>query len=113
MKIRIFLVLVGLLFSTANIAQRTDTISRNLKRPPVLDLLGTKKQGGIVQNSQPLGRGSANRNAQPTTSRKTVSKSAPREKTILTRALREFVPEDQFNLSVVRDEIYEITEYPV
>jgi len=112
MKIRIFLVLVGLLFSTANIAQRTDTISRNLKRPPVLDLLGTKKQGGIVQNSQPLGRGSANRNAQPTTSRKTVSKSAPREKTILTRALREFVPEDQFNLSVVRDEIYEITEYP-
>jgi len=112
MKIRIFLVLLGLLFSTSNFAQRTDTISRNLKRPPVLDLLGSKKQGGIVQNAQPVNRGNANQTAQPTTSRKTVSKSAPREKTILTRALREFVPEDQFNISVVRDEIYEITEYP-
>lgn len=112
MKNRIFLVLFGLLFSTAAFAQRTDTISRNLKRPPVLDLLGSKKPGGIVQNAQPVNRGNANQTAQPTTTRKTVSKSAPREKTILTRALREFVPEDQFNISVVRDEIYEITEYP-
>jgi hypothetical protein len=112
MKNRIFLVLFGLLFSTAAFAQRTDTISRNLKRPPVLDLLGSKKPGGIVQNAQPVNRGNANQTVQPTTSRKTVSKSAPREKTVLTRALREFVPEDQFNISVVRDEIYEITEYP-
>jgi len=66
----------------------------------------------LVQNSQPVNRGSNNQSAQPKKSRKTVSKSAPREKTILTRALREFVPEDQFNISVVRDEIYEITEYP-
>lgn len=77
-----------------------------------MDLLGSKKNGGLVQNSQPVNRGSNNQSAQPKKSRKTVSKSAPREKTILTRALREFVPEDQFNISVVRDEIYEITEYP-
>ena len=112
MKFRIIFVLFGLVISTTNVAQRTDTISRNLKRPPVLDLLGTKKTGDNVQNAQPLNRGNANQNVQPKTSRKTVSKSAPREKTILTRALREFVPEDQFNISVVRDEIYEITEYP-
>ncbi len=49
MKNRIFLVLFGLLFSTAAFAQRTDTISRNLKRPPVLDLLGSKKPGGLCK----------------------------------------------------------------
>jgi hypothetical protein len=53
-----------------------------------------------------------NNQVEPKKSRKTVSKSAPREKAVLTRALREFVPEDQFNISVIQDEIYEITEYP-
>jgi len=112
MKFKLSLFISALILSSAISAQRTDTISRNLKRPPVLDLLGSKKNGGLVQNSQPVNRGSNNQSAQPKKSRKTVSKSAPREKTILTRALREFVPEDQFNISVVRDEIYEITEYP-
>ncbi|MEY2970834.1 MAG: hypothetical protein RLZZ599_1207, partial [Bacteroidota bacterium] len=77
MKFRILFVLFGLVISTTNVAQRTDTISRNLKRPPVLDLLGTKKTGDNVQNAQPLNRGNANQNVQPKTSRKTVSKSAP------------------------------------
>lgn len=112
MKFKLSLFISALILSSAISAQRTDTISRNLKRPPVLDLLGSKKNGGLDQNSQPVNRGSNNQSAQPKKSRKTVSKSAPREKTILTRALREFVPEDQFNISVVRDEIYEITEYP-
>jgi len=91
--------------------QNTDTISKNYKRPPVLDLLGSKK-GGVAQNAQPIGRGNVNNQVEPKKSRKTVSKSAPREKAVLTRALREFVPEDQFNISVIQDEIYEITEYP-
>jgi len=112
MKFKLSIFISALILSSAISAQRTDTISKNLKRPPVLDLLGSKKNGGLVQNSQPVNRGSNNQSAQPKKSRKTVSKSAPREKTILTRALREFVPEDQFNISVVRDEIYEITEYP-
>ena len=93
-------------------AQNTDTISKNLKRPPVLDLLGTNKGKALpVSNSRPI-RNNANNQVQPKKSRKTVKKSAPREKTILSRALNEYVPEDQFNISVIREEVYETTEYP-
>lgn len=111
MKIRIFLFSIVLAMGQLASGQNTDTISKNYKRPPVLDLLGSKK-AGVAQNAQPLGRGNSNNQVEPKKSRKTVSKSAPREKSVLTRALREFVPEDQFNISVIRDEIYEITEYP-
>lgn len=93
-------------------AQNTDTISKNLKRPPVLDLLGTNKGKAIpVSSSRPI-RNNASNQVQPKKSRKTVKKSAPREKTILSRALNEYVPEDQFNISVIREEVYETTEYP-
>ena len=75
-------------------AQNTDTISKNLKRPPVLDLLGTNKGKAIpVSSSRPI-RNNASNQVQPKKSRKTVKKSAPREKTILSRALNEYVPED-------------------
>lgn len=93
-------------------AQNTDTISTNLKRPPVLDLLGTNKGKALpVSSSRPI-RNNASDQVQPKKSRKTVKKSAPREKTILSRALNEYVPEDQFNISVIREEVYETTEYP-
>jgi len=111
MKIRIILFSIILAMGQLATGQNTDTISKNYKRPPVLDLLGSKK-GGVAQNTQPIGRGNVNNQVEPKKSRKTVSKSAPREKAVLTRALREFVPEDQFNISVIQDEIYEITEYP-
>jgi hypothetical protein len=111
MKIRIILFSIILAMGQLATGQNTDTISKNYKRPPVLDLLGSKK-GGVAQNAQPIGRGNVNNQVEPKKSRKTVSKSAPREKAVLTRALREFVPEDQFNISVIQDEIYEITEYP-
>ena len=111
MKIRIFLFSIMLAMGQLASGQNTDTISKNYKRPPVVDLLGSKK-AGVAQNAQPLGRGNSNNQVEPKKSQKTVSKSAPREKSVLTRALREFVPEDQFNISVIRDEIYEITEYP-
>ena len=111
MKIRIILFSIILAMGHLATGQNTDTISKNYKRPPVLDLLGSKK-GGVAQNAQPIGRGNVNNQVEPKKSRKTVSKSAPREKAVLTRALREFVPEDQFNISVIQDEIYEITEYP-
>jgi len=110
MKVKIYIVLLALLAIPIANGQTTDTISKNTKRPPVLDLLG-RNSGGKPQSVGSLPTSQGRQTTPPKKSKKTVTNSAPREKSILTRALSEFVPNDQFNISVIKDEIYEITEY--
>ena len=110
MKVKIYIVLLALLAIPIANGQTTDTISKNTKRPPVLDLLG-RNSGGKPQSVGTLPTRQGRQTTPPKKSKKTVTNSAPREKSILTRALSEFVPNDQFNISVIKDEIYEITEY--
>lgn len=110
MKLKILIVVLNLLAIPIANGQTTDTISKNTKRPPVLDLLG-RNSGEKPQGVGKLPVNKGNQSSQPRKTKKTVTKSAPREKSILSRALAEFVPNDQFNISVIKDEIYEISEY--
>jgi len=110
MRVKIYIFLLALLAVPIANGQTTDTISKNTKRPAVLDLLG-RNSGGKPQSIGSLPTSQGRQTTPPKKSKKTVTKSAPREKSILTRALSEFVPNDQFNISVIKDEIYEITEY--
>ena len=110
MKVKIYIILLALLAIPIANGQTTDTISKNTKRPPVLDLLG-RNSGGKPQSIGSLPTSQGRQTTPPKKTKKTVTNSAPREKSILTRALSEFVPNDQFNISVIKDEIYEITEY--
>ena len=110
MKVKLYIVLMVLMAIPVAKAQTTDTISKNTNRPAVLDLLG-RNNGSNPKSigSLPISKG--RQTTPPKKSKKTVTNSAPREKSILTRALSDFVPTDQFNISVIKDEIYEITEY--
>tara|TARA_B110000208_G_scaffold86435_1_gene109449 strand:- start:270 stop:2045 length:1776 start_codon:yes stop_codon:yes gene_type:complete len=110
MKVKLYIVLMVLMAIPVAKAQTTDTISKNTNRPAVLDLLG-RNDGSNPKSigSLPISKG--RQTTPPKKSKKTVTNSAPREKSILTRALSDFVPTDQFNISVIKDEIYEITEY--
>ena len=110
MKVKLYIVLMVLMAIPVAKAQTTDTISKNTNRPAVLDLLG-RSNGSNPKSigSLPISKG--RQTTPPKKSKKTVTNSAPREKSILTRALSDFVPTDQFNISVIKDEIYEITEY--
>lgn len=110
MKVKLYIVLMVLMAIPVAKAQTTDTISKNTNRPAVLDLLG-RNNGSNPKSigSLPISKG--RQTTPPQKSKKTVTNSAPREKSILTRALSDFVPTDQFNISVIKDEIYEITEY--
>jgi len=110
MRVKIYIFLLALLAVPIANGQTTDTISKNTKRPAVLDLLG-RNSGGKPQSIGSLPTSQGRQTTPQKKSKKTVTKSAPREKSILTRALSEFVPNDQFNISVIKDEIYEITEY--
>jgi hypothetical protein len=102
-----FIIIFGFL-SLLSMGQGTDTISNNQKRPPVLDLLGSK---GLNKTQAVNGNSTNSRRKAVNKSRKTVSNSAPKQKSILTRALARFVPNDQFNISVIKNEIFELTEF--
>ena len=110
MKVKLYIVLMVLMAIPVAKAQTTDTISKNTNRPAVLDLLG-RNNGFNPKSIESLPISKGRQTTPPKKSKKTVTNSAPREKSILTRALSDFVPTDQFNISVIKDEIYEITEY--
>ena len=110
MKVKLYIVLMVLMAIPIAKGQTTDTIAKNTNRPPVLDLLG-RKNVAKPQSIGSLPESKGRQTTPPKKSKKTVTNSAPREKSILTRALSDFVPTDQFNISVIKEEIYEITEY--
>ena len=90
-------------------SQSVDTITNNTKKPPVLDLLNGRassnrlsRQNTPVRKSKPI---------EKKTRTKTVTDKAPREKAVLIRALSEYVPSDQFNVSVFNELEYRISEY--
>ena len=90
-------------------SQSVDTITNNTKKPPVLDLLNGRassnrlsRQNTPVRKSKPI---------EKKTRTKTVTDKAPREKAVLIRALSEYVPTDQFNVSVFNELEYRISEY--
>lgn len=90
-------------------SQSVDTITDNTKKPPVLDLLNGRassnklsRQNTPVRKSKPI---------EKKTRTKTVTDKAPREKAVLIRALSEYVPTDQFNVSVFNELEYKISEY--
>jgi len=94
-------------------AQPLDTITNNLQSPAVLDILSNRtivnnKSNSASQDSKVKPKGvEQKRNVR----RKTVTEKAPQAKVILARAIAQFAPEDQFNVSAFRELTYEISDY--
>lgn len=91
------------------IAQSIDTITNNTKKPPVLDLLNGRASTSRSQRQSPSIRKSSP--IEKKTRTKVVTDKAPREKAVLIRALSDYVPSDQFNVSVFKELTYKISEY--
>ena len=91
--------------------QDLDTITKQTKKPPVLDLLSGKS--APLSQSDP--RSSSPVKKRPlqdvSVTEKVVVEKAPREKAALIRALGQIVPQDQYNVSVSKELTYEISEY--
>lgn len=94
-------------------AQPLDTITNNLQSPAVLDILSNRpiinnRSNAAPQESKVKPKGvEQKRNVR----RKTVTEKAPQAKAILARAIAQFAPEDQFNVSAFRELTYEISDY--
>lgn len=94
-------------------AQPLDTITNNLQSPAVLDILSNRpivnnRSNAAPQESKVKPKGAEQkRNVR----RKTVTEKAPQAKAILARAIAQFAPEDQFNVSAFRELTYEISDY--
>lgn len=94
-------------------AQPLDTITNNLQSPAVLDILSNRpivnnRSNTAPQESKVKPKGAEQkRNVR----RKTVTEKAPQAKAILARAIAQFAPEDQFNVSAFRELTYEISDY--
>ena len=94
-------------------AQPLDTITDNLKSPAVLDILSNRpivnnRSNSASQEGKVKPKGvEQKRNLR----RKTVTEKAPQAKAILARAIAQFAPEDQFNVSAFRELTYEISDY--
>lgn len=105
-------ILFALIVSISGVTgQGLDTITKQTKKPPVLDLLSGKLQGNSKlddNKSEPVQK----RPLQDVNvTEKIVVEKAPREKAALIRALAQIVPEDQYNVSVSKELTYEIAEY--
>ena len=94
-------------------AQPLDTITNNRQSPAVLDILSNRpivnnRSNAAPQESKVKPKGAEQkRNVR----RKTVTEKAPQAKAILARAIAQFAPEDQFNVSAFRELTYEISDY--
>ena len=94
-------------------AQPLDTITNNLQSPAVLDILSNrpivnKRSSAKPQESKVKPKGvEQKRNVR----RKTVTEKEPQAKAVLARAISQFAPEDQFNVSAFRELTYEISDY--
>ena len=94
-------------------AQPLDTITNNLQSPAVLDILSNRpivnnRFNAASQESKVKPKGvEQKRNVR----RKTVTEKAPQAKAVLARAIAQFAPEDQFNVSAFRELTYEISDY--
>lgn len=110
MRTRLFLLNIAMVFSLISDGQSLDTITKNIKKPPVLDLLSGRQ---VLQNSTPLS--SPVKTKSPAVERnvrqKTITEKSPRDKAVLIRAIEAFVPADQFNVSVYKELTYNISEY--
>ena len=115
MNSRITYLIIGCLFVFTNSAQNLDTISKNYSKPAVLDILSNRP---VVSNQRQNRKNETPSQVQPTTPkrknnvrRKVVTEKAPREKAVIIRAVSEFAPKDQFNVSVFKELTYEISDY--
>ena len=94
-------------------AQPLDTITNNLQSPAVLDILSNRpivnnRSSAKPQESKVKPKGvEQKRNVR----RKTVTEKEPQAKAVLARAISQFAPEDQFNVSAFRELTYEISDY--
>lgn len=104
---------VTLAWALLGYAQPLDTITNNLQSPAVLDILSNRpivnnRSNAAQQESKVKPKGAEQkRNVR----RKTVTEKAPQAKAILARAIAQFAPEDQFNVSAFRELTYEISDY--
>lgn len=106
---RLFIALTILFSCQLALGQTVDTITKNTKKPPVLDLLNGRSTGISNQNTQlPVKK---SKPIERKTRTEVVTNKAPREKAVLIRALADYVPDDQFNVSVFKELNYTVSEY--
>jgi len=112
MKNKNVLIIFSFVWALIATGQSLDTITENLQSPAVLDILSSRpivnNRNSEPQESKVKPKGAEQkRNVR----RKTVTEKAPQAKAILSRAISEFAPEDQFNVSAFRELTYEISDY--
>lgn len=113
MKNKKLITVVTLTWVLLGYAQPLDTITNNFQSPAVLDILSNRpivnnRSNALDQESKIKSKGvEQKRNVR----RKTITEKAPQSKAILARAIAQFAPEDQFNVSAFRELTYEISDY--
>lgn len=113
MKMKLLYITIGCFLFVSNTAQNLDTITKNYEKPAVLDILSDR----MNVSSQSRVKETPNR-VQPTTAkrknnirRKVITEKASQEKATIIRAISQFAPRDQFNVSAFKELTYEISDY--
>lgn len=111
LKLNIIFFSVALVLSGENAhGQNLDTITDDLQPPAVLDILSNRpvKRKPLEQQSkvQPVSKKQKNN-----VRRKLVTQKAVQEKGVIIRAISQFAPTDQFNVSAFKELTYEISDF--
>ena len=113
MKMKLLYITLGCLLFVSNTAQNLDTITKNQEKPAVLDILSDR--ANVSNQTRPI---ESSKGVQATTPkrknnirRKVITEKASQEKAIIIRAISQFAPRDQFNVSAFKELTYEISDY--